>query len=126
VICEVTYGWNGIDFFVPCIDFHKWFFCRDLHLRVFYLAAAEMTKTVTSINGWVKHPERWWIVDAGIEGNFYVISYQCFEKFKRVIYNQDGRPVFEEEWKLDPVKEAGWYNRLRLWWSGRATSAGRR
>lgn len=66
-------------------------------------------KSVTSINGWVKHPEGWKFVRSEILGSFYLLLYCKGNQLLRVIYNQDGRPVFQESWVVEVKrKEATW------------------
>lgn len=82
-------------------------------------------KTVSSINGWVKRPEGYFLRYSSCAGGFYLMIYERDRERLKVIYNQEGREVFREEW-IEPKRKGGtWLNRLRLWWSGRATSAGR-
>ncbi len=64
-----------------------------------------MTKKVSSINGWVRHPEGWTLIETGVDGGFYWLLYAYGWLRKRVIYNQDGREVFCEDWKEIAPKE---------------------
>jgi hypothetical protein len=73
-----------------------------------------MTKIVSSVNGWIPDTKDWRFIRSDFVGGFYLLTYAQGDRLRRFIFNQQGREVFREEWQEVVVKapQRGFWRRV--------------